>query len=299
MTSSTVSELSLLETLEQTLKADVSVSLLAEIERELLRLRCELSAADWNSFCDEFPNRPLFETLRLGSVTSQRLQGREFKLPSALLDIVMANAFQARPSLILSAAHTIGAWEYSLPVSRSMRARKTYFAREIAETIRVAVKPRILILGGHPWLEASDALQASHLHHAEFIALEPEPHNHHQLRIEIGNWSDLVRLGPSLGFFDLIYSTTWLDSTGNSEAACWLDTAVDLLRSGGRLLAANFAPGSRDVGWSEACWNWHPSYRSEEDLAHLAMNLKNPGIRGHAVSRDESGASVFIEIHSI
>jgi hypothetical protein len=299
VTSSTVSELSLLETLEQTLKADVSVSLLAEIERELLRLRCELSASDWDTLCDEFPDTPLFEILRLGTVTSKRLTGREFKLPSALLEMITANAFQARPSLLLSAAHTIGAWEYSLPVSRSMRARKTYFAHEIAETLRISVKPRILILGGSPWLEASDALQASHLHHAEFIALEPELHSHHQLRVETGNWSDLARLGPSLGFFDLIYSSTWLDSTGDSEAACWLDAAVDLLRSGGRLLAANFAPGSRDVGWSEACWNWRPCYRSEEDLAHLLVNLKNPGIRGHAISRDESGASAFIEIHSI
>ena len=305
MIPSTVCELSLLETLEQKLQANVSVSLLAELERELLRLRSDLSAPEWKAFCDAFQNRSSFANLQLGAVSGRRLAGVDFDLTPAVLDVVLAESFPARASMVPSPTHTVSAWEFSLPASRSVRARKAYFAGEIAETIRTTVKPRILILGGGPLREANEPLQGAHLYHAEFVALSPEachsrvPSPSQPLRFENGNWSDLSRLRSSLGLFDLVYSFSWLDSTDDSQASEWLAAGAELLRTGGRLLAANFAPGSRDAGWIEAFWNWHPKYRSEEHLAHLAMNLKNPGIRGHAVSRDESGGSAFIEIHSL
>lgn len=284
MTSSTLGELSLLETLAQKLQTDISVSLLAELERELLRLRFDLPDFEWEDLCGSLHKRPGFDVLRSASS----------------LSAVAADSFQARPSLLSSAAHIISAWEYSLPASRSLRARKAYFAREIADTIRATVKPRILILGAGRLNEANDALQAVHLHHAEFVLLDPDAKPAlYPLRTEIGSWPNLSSLSPELGFFDLIYSSTWLDSTDDDQAAEWLAAAVEMLRAEGRLLAANFAPGSRDIGWTEALWNWQPHYRSEEDLAHLVMDLKNPAIRGHAVCRDESGASTYLEIHSI
>jgi hypothetical protein len=331
----TASDLMLLETLEQQLSSNISVSLLAEIERELLRLRAELSVEDWRCFCAEFPNRRLFEILRMGTLTINRLRKPTSNCPSDVLDFVMADSFPARTSLAPSPAHLMSAWEYSLPASRSVRARKVYFAREIAETIRTAVQPRILILGGGRLREADDAIQSAPLHHAQFVCLEQTSAEResdgrkwngfssdrrgfnpagtssgtaahywkaacpHALEIEEGIWSDLRRLSETMGRFDLIYSPSWLDSTDDSQALVWVGAAVEMLRTSGRLLAANFAPGARDAGWMEACWNWHPYYRSEEELAHLAMELKCASISGHAVFRDESGASAFLEIHAL
>jgi hypothetical protein len=292
-------DLALLEFLEEQLSADVSVSLLAEIERELLRLRSEWSGRYWKRFCREFPKRRLFEMLRMGTLTLKRLDHSSAACPADVLDLVMADAFPARPYAVPSPAHVMNAWEYSLPVSRSVRARKVYFAREIAESIRTAIKPRILILGGGRLREADDAIRSAHLHNAEFIAVEEGGVSPYPVRIENGSWSDLGQLSQKLGEFDLIYSPAWLDSSDDIQAVDWLAAGVEMLRTSGRLLAANFAPGSRDAGWVEACWNWHPHYRSEEQLAHLVMELKSPSIRGHAVFRDESGASAFLEIHAL
>jgi cyclopropane fatty-acyl-phospholipid synthase-like methyltransferase len=86
------------------------------------------------------------------------------------------------------------------------------------------------------------------------------------------------RLAP----FDLIYSLSWLDSTDDEQALRWLSAAAELLRPGGRILAANFT-----------------SCRSEEQLAQLVIQLKHPQVRGHAVFRDESGTSAFLEIYSL
>ena len=307
MTCLTASGLSLLETLEQKLHADVSLSLLAELERELLRLRCDLIGREWETFCAQFPKRSIFNVLRSGNLTLRRLNDSNFAFPSDVLDVVMADSFQARPLVVHSPAHLISAWEYSLPASRSIRARKAYFSREIAEVIRTAVKPRILILGAGQMREAGDAIYGTRLQHVEFVAIEPDSavskrlrrnYSRHQLRIETGGWDDLADFTTGLGLFDLIYSASWLDSTDDLQAAEWLAAAVEMLRPGGRILAANFAPGSRDAGWIEACWNWHPFYRSEEHLAHLVMDLKHPEVRGHAMFRDESGASAYLEIHS-
>jgi hypothetical protein len=264
-----VSDLSLFDALEQNLQADVSASLLTELEHELLRVRFQSSPGQWRSFCSEFRKRPLFQVLQLGN---------------------------------------FAAWEYSLPASRSLRSRSAYFAREIAEALRTTVKSRILILGAGNMREAEDALHAAHLHHAQFVAIEPDStqlgnlrsrYSCHNLRLEQGGWAELPKLCPALGSFDLIYSPAWLDLCDDSEASIWLEAASEMLSGGGRLLAANFAPGARDAGWMEACWNWHPHYRHEEDLAHLAIDLKNPGIRGHAVFRDQSAASTYLEIHSL
>jgi len=292
----TASDLSLLETLEQKLTADLSVTVLAELERELFRLRCELSRAEWDSFCLEFPKRSIFPLLQMGTLTRKRLSGSQL-VPPDVLDTVLSDS---------GPAHLISAWEHSLPASRSVRARVGYFSREIAEVIRIAVKPRILVLGAGQMREASDALYAMHLHHAEFVALEPDLASHkilqrkyprQSLQLEKRGWRDLAEFAASAGLFDLIYSPSWLDATDDAQALAWLPACMEMLRPGGRLLAANFAPASRDAGWMEACWNWHPFYRSEEDLAQLVINLKHPEVRGHAIFRDESGASAYLEIH--
>jgi hypothetical protein len=305
----TASELSLLENLEQRLKADVSVSLLAELERELLRLRSELSVREWEIFCSEFHHLGVFDVLRPGE---SRVALPANVLDTIMLDTIMADTFQARPSLAHSAAHLIRAWEYSLPVSRSVRARKSYLSREIAEVIKRGVKPRILILGAGQMREADDAVHGARLQHAEFVALEPDAGVREQLRrryarqpleVEAGGWNELGCLANKLGLFDLIYSGSWLDATDEGQALSWLGAAVEMLRPGGRIFAPNFTAGSRDAGWIEACWNWHPHYRTEEELAHLVMNLRHPEtramVRGHAVFRDESGASAYLEIYSI
>jgi hypothetical protein len=282
------------------------VSLLAELERELLRLRAELSARQWKTFCCDFPGWRIFDILRLGTLSLRRLKDSRSAFPSDAFHLVMRDSFPARPTRVPSPAHIVSAWEFSLPASRSVRARKAYFSREIAETIRTTVKPRILILGGGRLRAADEAIQASHQHHAEFVALDfpsapicHPPTFDQDVRREAGGWADLPGLSGKLGRFDLIYSASWLDSTADAQATEWLGAAVEMLRAGGRVLAANFAPLSRDVGWMEACWNWHPYYRSAEQLARLVMDFKYPGIRGHAVFQDESGASAYLEIHSI
>ena len=187
MTWITVSDLSLFETLEQKLQADVSVSLLAELERELLRIRADKSPAEWLNFCTDLPRRPVFQTLKLGKLTLKRLDSGHFSIPADVLEIASADAFQGRPFAAPSRAHLLSAWEYSLPASRSLRARKAYFHREIGETLRTVVKPRVLILGGGQLHEADDALNASRLFNAEFVAVEPAMSKGPSLRKKYAN----------------------------------------------------------------------------------------------------------------
>ncbi len=312
MTCLTASDLSLLETIEQRLQTDVSVTLLAELERELFRLRCDFNGEEWEHFCTEFPKRSVFGVLQQGTLTLRRLtdcfKGSRLAFPANVLDTVLADSFQARPTVAHSPVHVINAWEYSLPASRSIRSRKAYFSREISEVLRTAVKPRILILGAGQMREAGDALSAAHAQHVEFVALEPDQavreslrRRYVQQRIEIRecDWNKPEYLADSSETFDLIYSTACLDSLDDRQVISWLSAGAEKLRPGGRILAANFTPGSRDAGWMEACWNWHPFYRCEEHLAQLVMDLKHPEVRGHAILRDESGASAYLEIHSL
>lgn len=292
----TASDLSLLESLEKRLGTEVSVGLLADLERELLRLRAETNRREWQQFCAHFSERPVFQILGLADLREQRL------------DRLMAAGFPARQTALPSPRHVVSAWEYSLPMSRGLRARKVHMASEIAELIRSSVKPRILALGGGRLSEADEALKSGHLHGLQLVALGLQPEEgeylrkHYavncqrkQLQIEEGGWESLQDVGD----FELIYAPSLMDSTDDCQAAMWLEKAVECLRPGGRLLTANFRPGSREAGWIEACWNWHLHYRSEGELVELVVKLKCPAMRGHALFQDETGISTFLEIHAL
>ena len=253
----TASDLSLLDSFEQLVPSEISVSLLAEIERELLRLRLELSPAEWERFCHAFPKRRLFETLRRGKLTQSRLS--DSRCPGDLLGTAATEATGAN---VPAAANIIDAWEYSLPACRSIRARIKYFSREIAEVIRTAIKPRVLVLGGGLH-EAEDAMQSAHLHHLQLVALQQQLSSrqpHDGLRLESGDWSRLSRLQPYLGAFDLIYSPAWLDVTDDAQSALWLGTSVEMLRAGGT------------VGCREFC-SWFSGRRLDGSMLELASLL--------------------------
>jgi len=176
-----------------------------------------------------------------------------------------------------------------------------HFSEEIDEVVQSAVKPRILILGAGHLREADNAIQSARLHHAQFVALVQEAstsevlrstYRQHPLQVETGNWTDFSGLRDKLGTFDFIYSPHWLDWCDDRQAASWLRQAVEMLKAGGRLLAANSTAGSPDAGR-------HPHFRSEEQLAELIAELKTSSVRGHAVFRDPDGDSVFLEGHSL
>ena len=118
------------------------------------------------------------------------------------------------------------------------------------------------------------------------------------MRTVSGSFRDLTTADPPLGKFNLIYLATLLDTLEDFRVKALLASLVPLLESGGRLLAANFLPELKDAAYLEACLDWWPVYRGEQDLA--ALNSAIDGVlRGQAVFREDSGGSVFLDLQAV
>lgn len=171
-------------------------------------------------------------------------------------------------------------WEQTLPSIESKRKALRFFDAEIREVIRMAPRAHILSLGENP-------LNGNEFEGAQRVVFDCDS--------TIGDTLARKR-GVAPMQFDFIYTTDWLNQSTDVCAMEWLDAAACLLRQSGRLVASNLMPDAADAAYLEARWNVWPFYRDEQTLAHLASQLSDEGLRGHAVFRNDAGPMIFLEI---
>ncbi len=171
-------------------------------------------------------------------------------------------------------------WEQTLPSVEGKRKALAFFEAEIREVIRMAPQARILSLGENP------------LNQTEF---EGAGRVFFDCDLTIGDTLARKRAVAPMQF-DFVYAADWLSQSTDACALEWLNAAACLLRQSGRLVGCNLMPDVADAGYLEARWNVWPVYRDEQALAHLASQLSDKGLRGHAVFRNDAGAMIFLEI---
>jgi SAM-dependent methyltransferase len=118
------------------------------------------------------------------------------------------------------------------------------------------------------------------------------------LRTISGSLRELTH-DSKLGKFDFIYLPTLLDTLEDARVRTLLSSLLPLLEPGGRLIAANASPELGDAAYLEACLDWWPFCRGEEDWAALLSQLPCYNLRGQAISRDDSGGSVFLDFEAV
>ncbi len=69
-----------------------------------------------------------------------------------------------------------------------------------------------------------------------------------------------------------------------------------MLRSGGRLLVANFAPNLPDIGYLETAMDWQLIYRDEAAMEALTVEIPDSAIKDRHLFRDPHNNIVFLEI---
>jgi len=111
--------------------------------------------------------------------------------------------------------------------------------------------------------------------------------------LSLAHYSARIRLG---GSFDLIHASHLFDSLGTEQARALVSKLGDALAPNGRLLIANTAPDIPDAGYLEACLNYRPNYRAEEEMVRLVDGVPDKHISSQCVFRDERGYSVFLEL---
>ena len=153
--------------------------------------------------------------------------------------------------------------------------------------------------------EGGEALEAAAASGSELIAVDADPlalqfvagrYCTSHLRLLQSSASGLLRKSAGLGRFDLIYSLYLLDSLHPVEAEQLIRLILSLLRPGGRMLVACSLPNVPDAAYMEACMDWWPVYRTEEEMACLTRFIAQDKIAGQIVFCDERFNTAFLEV---
>ena len=99
-----------------------------------------------------------------------------------------------------------------------------------------------------------------------------------------GSVRGLLTNAYKLGKFDFVYAAGLYDYLSHKVAVKLTQRCLQMLKPGGVLLFANFAPGHLDDGYMETFMNWALLLRSEADM----WNIINA-----SVDRNTVEASVY------
>jgi hypothetical protein len=303
----TQSGTTLLKEIAQQLAAQDYRKALERLRQGLNQLRRDLSREEWRSFCaqtfagDMFNQHPLSRLLKTGPLGAAR-----GLFPHSLLLDVMYGIDKA-PADLPPAAEVLRDWELSLHFCVSLRARHQLFVRELGDLGNTARAPRVLAVGCGHLREAAAAFSLENMRGAELVAFDRDrscidlierEYHFPGLRTISGSLRQLTS-DSTLGEFNFIYLPTLLDTFEDFRVRALLSSLLPMLKRGGRLLAANFSPELGDAAFLEACLDWWPFYRGEEEWAALLGQLSGQNIRGQAVFRDDSGGSIFVDLQAI
>ncbi len=278
----------------------------------LTRLRAESPLEEWRTFCaqtfsgKQFSQHPVSQLLKVGPLGSG-CAGTAHGLIHEPLILDVIYGLGSVPCDLTSAANALRHWELALGFCASLRARHGLFMRELNDLGNIVSHPRVLAVGCGHLRDAAMALSLANMRGGELVAFDRDracidlierEHEHPGLRTISGSLRDLTN-DFMLGAFDFIYLPTLLDTLGDLRVSALLGSLLPLLKPHGRLLAANFSPDLMDAAYLEACLDWWPFYRGEEELAALLSPLSGKNLRGQVLFRDDSGGTVFLDLQAI
>jgi len=199
----------------------------------------------------------------------------------------------------------IHAWAASQNACRSVRERRHILGTLIDAVASERSMPRILSLACGHLREAhhSEAVRGNAI--GELVAVDQDPLS---LAV-VAREAKGARITPvkasiqrflvdptMYGEFDLVYSAGLYDYLGDKTARRLTDAMFGALRSGGRLVVANFAPELRDIGYMEAVMDWRLIYRDEHGVAGVCDHLPADLIREQTMRRDVAGNVIYLTV---
>jgi extracellular factor (EF) 3-hydroxypalmitic acid methyl ester biosynthesis protein len=194
---------------------------------------------------------------------------------------------------------------FDCPAAAAVRARRNIIAGMIGDTVSRAGRPRILSVacGNARELEVVDSSALGQIE--EFVGFDQDEISlstaarhrigERALTTVQGTILELMK-DQGLADFDLIYAAGLFDYL--SARVCRRLTAnlFARLRSGGRLLVANFVPGGRDAGYLQAFMDWRLIYRTKDDILDFASGLVACELRRTRYFIEPSRNIGFLEI---
>ena len=191
------------------------------------------------------------------------------------------------------------------PACRSVRARRDLLAKEVDALADAVDRPHILSVACGHLREVQRCTAAGAGLLGGFYALDQDEESlalidreHAALGVTTLRESvrGLVTGKVSLPPLDLAYAAGLYDYLALPVAIAVTRAMLAMVKPGGRVLVANFAPNLRDIGYMETVMAWNLIYRDETDMSAIVAGLPAAQVAGSRLFRDAYENIVFLEV---
>jgi extracellular factor (EF) 3-hydroxypalmitic acid methyl ester biosynthesis protein len=271
----------------------------------LSTLRAAYPVDQWRQFSQyDCLHHPLKEIAHADPMTRRAfLKPRGYPGDAGILDLIY------RVSPLPSDTTAVGAQVYevttSRPASHGVRTRRVALARAVDAAAKRTERPRILSMACGHLREAQMSRAVSSGSIGEYFAVDQDKESLALIDRELGGWGvttmcesvrGLVTGRVDLDDLDLAYAAGLYDYLGLPVATAVTRSMLGMMKPGGRVLVANFAPSLPDIGYMETFMAWNLIYRDEQGMMEIVAGLPQDQVAATRVYREDDGHIVYLEI---
>ena len=275
------------------------------LHSSLRLLRGRLAPVEWKAFChSQCHVHPIKEALHQDPFTRRSfMKPRGYSGDAVLIDYLYGNATPGPAVSDLGA--DICRYMCRQPSAYSVQDRRDLLAAMVDETAAAAPHPRILSIACGHLREAKHSRAVSEGRVAEYVAVDQDPESLARVTEELPyRWikpaACSVRsiLSGKVIFsdFDFVYAAGLYDYLTQAVATRLTRVMFGMLRSGGRMLVANFAQSQPECGYMEAFMDWWLIRRDEPEMSALGEEIPAVEVSSRRLFRDVQENVVYLEI---
>ena len=273
---------------------------------ECKRLRDHLGRDEWANCVRRIRESELLSLVHQDPFTSRAFyKPRGYAGDAVMMDYIYSSEEDWQPPKSSSLGQGIFQYTTSAAASAGVRARREHIAEKLDQVARNNVSPEVMAVASGHLREASMSSAVRRRRFGRFVALDADAESLVEVERSVGRFGVECELADirkmltgrmNYGTFDLIYSTGLYDYLKEKTAQKLSYHLFSMLKSGGKLVIANFLPTIDDIGYMEACMDWFLVYRDRLDMMGLTELIDQADMRDIQVSVEENQNIIFLEV---
>ncbi|MFY0564424.1 class I SAM-dependent methyltransferase [Archangium lansingense] len=271
--------------------------------------RATLVPEDWRRFCiDTCHAHPIQALVHQDPFTRRGFEKpRRYAGDAVMLDFVYEDHEPERLGTTPTGVE-INRFLCTQPSTASLRGRRNYLAQCIDRVSGERADARVLSVACGHLRESQRSLAVRQRQVGEFLALDQDLRSLGVIDSELGHLGikpvpgsvkELLRNQLRFEEMDFIYAAGLYDYLPQPIAIRLTAQLFSMLRSGGKLLLANYADPHKDSAFKaymEACMDWWLIYREESDVAGWMSEVPRNQLRLQELFRDETENLIYLEL---
>ena len=273
---------------------------------ECKKLRDQLAPDAWANCVKQIRESDLLSLVHQDPFTSRAYnKPRGYAGDAVMMDYIYGLDEGWQPPATSLLGQCIFQYTISASASAGVRARREHLAEKLDEIARSKTQPELLAVASGHLREASMSSAVRRRRFGRFIAMDADAESLAEVERSFGRFGVQCELADirklltgrmDFGTFDLIYSTGLYDYLKEKTAQKLSYHLFSMLKSGGKLVLANFLPTIHDIGYMEACMDWFLVYRDRMDMMGLTVLIDQADMRDIQVRGEENQNIIFLEV---